>query len=391
MSKIKFAAVGAFLLAAAALHGNQEAERKILIADFEGDLAEWTGLKLGDGGANPDGESKIAITREAGLVKSGKGSLSYAYEVAPKTLRVLVLQRPLDLTGMKSLRLWVKCTHSTAVVIGLGEASGASYQTAAHCAAGVWQEVAVNLDELTVDEPAKDPNGKLDLDQVASITIFDIGGFVATFIPDVKGPRTMWLDDISFSSKPVAQTTGPAQVTKVVPIHLVDNFESSVIRWIPISVEFSDKPKFSLFDGKVAVDKDVPEGGGRQSLKFSYPRKGKKIHGLIRNLEKVDLSKAASLELALKTSHDGTFIVTIEEKDGSRYNKKVDLLLGDWKSFSWKLSDFTLAEDSQDENGKLDADQIKQVSIADVTNLVGGGEADETHLWVDQVLFVLAP
>jgi hypothetical protein len=73
----------------------------------------------------------------------------------------------------------------------------------------------------------------------------------------------------------------------------------------------------------------------------------------MRNLDKVDLSKAATLELALKTSHDGTFIVTIEEKDGSRYNKKIDLLLGDWKSFSWKLTDFTLAEDSQDENGKL--------------------------------------
>jgi hypothetical protein len=391
MSKIKIAAIGAFLLAAGALHGNQDAEKKMPIADFEGELAEWTALKLDDTGGNADAESKIAITREAGLVKSGKGSLSYAYEVAPKTIRLLALQRPLDLTGMKSLRLWVKCSHTTAVVIGLGEASGANYQTAAHCAAGVWQEIAVNLDELTIDEPAKDPNGKLDLDQIGSITIFDIGGFVATFLPDVKGSRTLWLDDIAFSSKAVAQTTGAAQVTKVVPIHLVDNFESSVIRWIPISVDFSEKLKFSLFDAAVAVDKDVPEGGGRQSLKFSYPRKGKKIHGLMRSLDKVDLSKAATLELALKASHDGTFIVTIEEKDGSRYNKKIDLLLGDWKSFSWKLGDFTLAEDSQDENGKLDADQIKQLSIADISNLVGGAEAGECRLWVDQVLFVLAP
>src|SRR4029450_10321489 len=104
-------------------------------------------------------------------------------------------------------------------------ASGASYQANAHCPAGAWQEISVNLDELTVDEPGKDPNGKLDLDQIGSITIFDIRGFVGRFLPDLKGSRTMALDDIHFSSKPVVSTTGPAQVTRVVPIHLVDNFE----------------------------------------------------------------------------------------------------------------------------------------------------------------------
>lgn len=381
----------AFLMLSAALLGRQEAEKRIPISDFEGDQIEWTALKVDETGANPDVAGKLSITHEAAEVKSGKGSLSYSYEVVPKQLKVLALQGPRDLSGMRSIRLWVKCSHATAVVVGLGETGGATYQAAAHCTAGAWQEIAVNLDEFIVDEPAKDPNGKLDLDQIGSITILDIGGFLAAFLPDLKGPRTMWLDDVVFSSKPVAQTTGPAQVTKVVPIHLVDNFESPVIRWIPVSVDFTEGPKFSLFDGALAIDKDVPEGGGKQSLKFSYPRKGKKIHGIMRNLEKVDLSKATSLELALKASHDGSYVVTLEEKGGARYNRKVDLLLGDWKSFSWKLSEFTLAEDSRDANGKLDADQIKQVTIVDLTAMTGGAEADTAHLWVDQVLFVLGP
>src|SRR5262245_45897107 len=390
MNKLILTMMFSSLLLGGSLHGLQEAEKKMPISDFEGDAVEWTGLTLGEGGVNPDGDSKIAITHEKASVKSGKGSLSYTYEITPKIIRVLALQRPMDLTGMKSLHLWVKCSQATSIIVGLAEASGASYQANAHCPAGAWQEVAVNLDELTVDEPAKDPNGKLDLDQIASITILDIAGFVAMFLPDVKGSRTMMLDDIGFSSKPVAATTGPAQVTRVVPIHLVDNFETSVIRWIPLSLEFADAPKFALFDAPVAVDKDVPPGGGKQSLKFSYPRKGKKAHGIMRNLEKVDLSKATTLDLALKASHDGTFYVSIEEKDGSRYNMKVDLLLGDWKSFSCKLSDFTLAEDTQDENGKLDPDQIKQITIADATQLLGSNEADQVHLWVDQVFFVLS-
>lgn len=389
MNKMIFAAIGACLLLCP-VHGLQDAEKKMMISDFEGDAAEWSGLTLSEAGVNPDGDSKIAITREAASVKSGKGALSWSYEITPKTVRVLALQRPIDLTGMKSLRLWVKCSKATSVIVGLGDPSGASYQANAHCPAGAWQEIAVNLDELTVDEPAKDPNGKLDLDQVNSITVFDIGGFIAMFLPDMKGARTMMLDDIGFSSKPVATTTGAGQVTRVVPIHLVDNFESSVIRWIPISLDLSEGPKFALFDAPVAVDKDVPTGGGKQSLKFSYPRKGKKVHGVMRNLEKVDLGKATTLDLALKCSHDGTFFVAIEEKDGSRYNMKVDLLLGDWKSFSWPLSGFTLADDSQDENGKLDPDQIKQITVVDATQLLGSNEADQVHLWIDQVLFVLS-
>ena len=112
----------------------------------------------------------------------------------------------------------------------------------------------------------------------------------------------------------------------------------------------------------------------------------------MRTLDKVDLKKATMLDLAIKCSHDGTFLVTIEEKGGARYNKKIDLLLGDWKSYSWPLTEFTLAEDSRDDNGKLDADQIKQISIGDVSTMLGnGGEADLAHLWVDQVFFTLSP
>ena len=45
--------------------------------------------------------------------------------------------------------------------------------------------------------------------------------------------------------------------------------------------------------------------------------------------KKVDLGKATGIDLALKSSHDGTFIVAIEEKDGSRYNKTVELHAGE--------------------------------------------------------------
>src|SRR6185295_12580708 len=133
---------------------------------------------------------------------------------------------------------------------------GGTYQAAAHCTAGAWQELSVNLDELTPEDPAKDANGKLDLDQIASVTVLDVSSFLVNFLPNLKGTRTLWLDDVGFSSKAVTPSTGATQVTKVVPIFLVDNFETPVVRWIPLSLELAETPRFNVFDGEVKVDKD---------------------------------------------------------------------------------------------------------------------------------------
>jgi hypothetical protein len=370
----------------------QDKEKNVKIDDFESELNGWAPFKADASGFGEDADSTAAITHKPAEVKSGKGSLSYSYEVTPGTLRMLGLQRPLDLSGMKSLRVWIKCSHATAVVIGLTETGGASYQTSVTCTAGKWQEVAVNLGELVLDDPSKKPNGKLDLDQIGSIQVFDVGSFLATLLPELKGTRTLWMDDFEFSSREAPLTQGLTQVTKLVPVFLVDSFESGVIRWTPISVEFAEVPKFSLFDLPLAIDRDAPPGGGKQSLKFAYPRRGKKIHGVMRTVEKLDLSRATALDLCLKTSTDGTFIVSLEEKNGARYQKTLELKASDgWKAFTFGFRDFTLAEDSKDDNDRLDADKLKQISVADITNLIGGGEAEENRLWIDEVRFVLSP
>ncbi|HVR85599.1 MAG TPA: hypothetical protein VMU54_14880, partial [Planctomycetota bacterium] len=109
-------------------------------------------------------------------------------------------------------------------------------------------------------------------------------------------------------------------------------------------------------------------------------------------VEKVDLSKAAELDLSLKTSKDGTFIVSLEEKNGARYQNTLELKAADgWKSFGLAFRDFKLAEDSKDDNDRLDADKLKQISVADITALIGGGEAEENRLWIDEVRFILSP
>ncbi len=46
------------------------------------------------------------------------------------------------------------------------------------------------------------------------------------------------------------------------------------------------------------------------------------------------------------------------------------------------LAEFTAAQDSKDDNDKLDLDQVKQLVILDVTGWFGGADADNT-LWLN--------
>jgi hypothetical protein len=381
----------AAVLAAVVALGAQDEQKTVRVDDFESELSGWTAIKIDDStGFGVDEDSAVAVARDPAQVKSGKGALTYTYELSAATVRVLGVQRPLDLTGMKSVRFWVRCSHATAVLFGINERGGANYQTSFYCPAGSWQEFAVNLDELALDDPAKDANGKLDLEDVESLHVMDLGSFLVRLLPDLKGSRTLGLDDVEFSGKSLARTTGATKSARGDPVHLVDSFESAVIRWAPVGIEIGEGPKIRVFEAPLATDADARTG--RQSLKMTYTRQAMKVQGLMRSLEKLDLAKASRLELGLKTSRDGMFIVSIEEKDGSRYQKVVELKAADgWKGLSFPLAEFTKADDSQDENDALDAGQIKEMSIADFTTLAGAGTGAENVLRVDEVFFALSP
>src|SRR5436309_2762124 len=108
------AAAALALLSLAPAARAQDGAKIVKVDDFESELAGWTAVKIEDGsGFGADTDSKVAITRDAQHVKSGKGALVYSYELSPTTIRVLSIQRPKDFTGMKSLRFWVKCTSAT--------------------------------------------------------------------------------------------------------------------------------------------------------------------------------------------------------------------------------------------------------------------------------------
>lgn len=385
----------------------QAAERIVKVDDFEGAAMNWMALRWRQDADDfgPDMEAKVGVTDKANQVKTGKGSLYYIYNVVPKNVNVLATMRPLALEGMRSLRFRLKCDTASLIALALREEGGARYQTTFYCPAGQWQQVAFDLSEFTLADDSPDPNGRLDLDQLQGMFLADVSGYLIEMLGGQQGARVLWLDDFEYSSQPGAATAtaGAAEDGS----QAIDSFDSGVFRWVPLLLDvtggqlkagLSDAP-LSFGEGapaKVQADgaagavpaAGVPAAGGSKSLTTTYKREPGKIQGWLRSLLAGDLKTAASISLALKTSGDGLFLLSVTEKDNSRYQQLIELKAADgWKKLSYALSDFKLADDSTDENNALDTAQIKEISLADLSAMLpGGGQGDNT-LWLDEVRF----
>lgn len=363
--------------------------KTIRIDDFEPDMGSWAAMTFGAAGLQPDGKAKVGLTQEAGKVKSGKHSLAYSYDLEPGHVSVLTLNREMNLAGMTTLHLAVQSQVSTAVLITLGEKNGASYQSSAYLPEGVWQDIAVNLNEFRRDGETQDPNGRLDAEEIHSITLMDVGVFLVNAIADLKGRRTLYLDDVRFGAAPGPVTVGIIK-SEAGQSYRVDSFESPVIRWIPVGLQLAPALKFTPFTNPLRIDGSVPPEGGKGSLQLNYTREQGKISALTRSLEKEDLARATTLNAWMKVSRDGMIVWSLEEKDGSRYQQMVDAKTGDgWKQLTFPLAGFTLADDSQDENGRLDPGQLKDLGLMDPAGIFGADVGQAMTLWLDEISFSL--
>jgi hypothetical protein len=265
--------------------------------------------------------------------------------------------------------------------------------------------VAANLDELVMDENGTDENDRLDLDQVNSLGLFDIANLLVNAgelgaQPDLRNPRTTWVDDLRFANERAPQSSGVAKDGARSAV-VIDNFEGEIVRWVPIKVTIADALAFEVLPANTSLklQKEAAgpgmartpiEAGGR-GLRFTYNRGQKDLFALYRSgLERVDLSKADRLRLSLRISQKSVVIVGIKEKDGSEYSHTISPEMSEgWQSLDLALSDFTLGGDSKDENNGLDPAQIKEISIVDASPFAGTLGTGETTIELDAVSFSL--
>lgn len=375
--------------------------------DFEDGEQGFAAVGIREGQVGPDADSRLEVAREKDLVRAGTGSLHYTYMVEPKVIRALSAETRLP-ADARSVRLWVRSSTQTTLVFSATEQDGARYELAFHVPAFEWTEVAANLDEFLPAGEGQGQKGPLKAERVVALGVLDLAnalvntpGDLAKALPNLRGQRQLWLDDLRFSPTSVAQASG-ALKTNAGEAYVVDSFDAGLVRWAPVRVVVAnDAPFFEIFPAntslKVLAEAAAPGAArtpvdpGGKGLRFTYRRAPQEIFGLLCSLERSDLSRAERLRLSLNVSQKSVLFVQLKEKDESEYQHVIepDNSVG-WHDLDLPLTGLTLGQNSKDENAKLDPDQLKEIAVIDGSGFLGAALGQgETTLELDAVSFKL--
>lgn len=87
----------------------------------------------------------------------------------------------------------------------------------------------------------------------------------------------------------------------------------------------------------------------------------------------------------LRTDVTTTVVLGAIERDGSAYLHAVPMSPGAWRRVEVAFASLTLSDDSRDENGRLDPDQVGTLAIGDAAGfLPGAAPGPERILWIDE-------
>lgn len=349
--------------------------------DFEADTAGFHAIAVRNNQLGPDGDSQVTVAR--GGARAGEGALQHTCTIAPGVVRALAADLRLP-AATRSLRFWMRGDFRSHIVVALREEDGSGYQRSFYLPAHEWTKVAVNLDELILDEGAADENGRLDVDQVRHITFTDFAGVLLQGGADlerlVTGPRrrTFLLDELHFSPEAAPVGSGPVMSPSGRSL-LLDSADAPGVRWLPIRISTTNNPPSLEFCPENISLQVLPEaagpGGaprpdepGGKGLRYAYRRGEGDAFALNLPIRHPLLAQADRLRLSMNLSARSLYVIQLKERDESGYNYLVmpDNSVG-WQNLEIPFSEMRLAEDSQDENNQLDADQIKEITVLDAS------------------------
>ena len=124
------------------------------------------------------------------------------------------------------------------------------------------------------------------------------------------------------------------------------------------------------------------------SLRVAYDLPVGRLLILVTNTGGAPLAGTTRVRIALMSEGSTTVLIGLKEKDESQYHALVPLQAGeDFAIAELPFADFGLADYSTDENGTFDIDQVTELSVNDISSVVGEPVGPNT-LWIDDVLFV---
>ena len=351
---------------------------------FEDGAGPWQGVRLSAvEGAEPKlSEAKLDVVGDPDVVKVGQKALALSHQPAPGVVEGFFIQN-LALAGTASVRMWLRCTATAEVVIAAEEADGSQYDVGLIAPPDEWQEVQLNWEDFTVAEDSQDENGELDAAQIVSVSVIDATGFLALlgqavgFFDVPLGARTLYMDEVVFDAEPV-EGLFAEHVSDLGKSLVLGDFERSLVNWLCLGTA----------ELELVREKDVA-AAGRGCLRMGYDLPVGKLVALLCGVDGARAGQAYGLRFKVRCSDDCTLVVNAEEGDKSRYNRTVELVGEDeWSDIELRFDEFELEGDSEDENDRLDLDQVTHVVFADVTGIMQGA-ARQAELWLDEVVLLL--
>lgn len=144
-------------------------------------------------------------------------------------------------------------------------------------------------------------------------------------------------------------------------------------------------------DAQVVAETDTAKSGAALETTYELVLQ-KQIHAVGTSLN-ATLAGARRVCLSLRSSRQGLFIVALSENDGSRYDTLVNNPGGKWLDLQLSLDRFKLADDSDDENDQLDADQVNSLGVGDLSAMLTAmlsigdkPEPGDRTFWLDDVV-----
>ena len=288
----------------------------------------------------------IAVSHDAPIVTAGQGALKFGYTVNKGDMSALIFPvQKGTLTRAKSLRLRVRTDTTTEMVVALQEEGGGRYIALCMAPKDAWQPIELSVDDFVLSDgpnDPKDPDGKLDMDQVSGIMVSDLAQMFAqsddeglkSLLGVHGGSHSLFLDE--FSVSPDALPTSVA--TKGTDI-LLETFTHPQLAWYPLG------------GGDLVRASGGPiQGNG---LKYTYRQSPSKVSLIAHSIGTGTLTGAKSISLDFGSQQPAKLIIQVEQTDGGKFSTPVDLEGGPMpKHAVLSFDSFTPSGDSQVTSGK---------------------------------------
>lgn len=348
--------------------------------DFEENTEPWSTM---------DEQAILGLTSEQENVLAGTSALELHYLLQPAPAEGagwpkgnVGVQLEGGTPGLAAVALGLKTSYPTCVAVSLQVEGQEPCLVPVFSTGTDWHHIVLSLNELLPPDQTRLPDSPLPTEQISRLVVVDLGPWLMLIgrqlpfiVTPSPGPRRLWIDEVRL----VATAPSPEVVSLpdgATEAAIIDSCDRAAFRFIVLGGE----------QVQPSLEQQAEGGAGHYRINYTLP--GGTLFLLLRTMHVGSLAGTANLHFSVRASRPLTLLVSVEESEESnksRYDTAIEIEPSDdWTRLDIPYDSLTLSDDSTDENGQLDPEQITVLTLADMSALVSL-ENLETTLWLDDI------